>query len=74
MSLMWVLLSWGTDEDNDDGVGINANGSGGGGWICPPSSCRHACHTADLLARDTSYSNLRTPLHKAVAGGRPLAV
>ncbi len=28
----------------------------------------------DLLARDASYGDLPTPLHKAVAGGRPLAV
>ncbi|KAL7543788.1 hypothetical protein ACHAXR_013380 [Thalassiosira sp. AJA248-18] len=29
---------------------------------------------ADLLARDTSFGDKKTPLHKAVAGGRPLAV
>ncbi|KAL3758897.1 hypothetical protein ACHAWU_003169 [Discostella pseudostelligera] len=31
-------------------------------------------HGANLLARDTSFGDERTPLHKAVAGGRPLAV
>mmetsp|Transcript_27121 Transcript_27121/g.65153 ORF Transcript_27121/g.65153 Transcript_27121/m.65153 type:complete len:454 (+) Transcript_27121:46-1407(+) len=29
---------------------------------------------ADLLARDFSFGDEKTPLHKAVAGGRPLAV
>jgi hypothetical protein len=28
----------------------------------------------DILAKDESFGDLRTPLHKAVAGGRPLAV
>ncbi|KAL7430755.1 hypothetical protein ACHAXH_006416 [Discostella pseudostelligera] len=31
-------------------------------------------HGANLLATDTSFGDERTPLHKAVAGGRPLAV
>lgn len=29
---------------------------------------------ADLLAKDTSFGDKKTPLHKAVAGGRPLGV
>jgi len=70
---MRVLISWGADDDNDDGVGIGADSSGGGRRIHPPSSRRLARHAADLLARDASYGVLRTPLHKAVAGGRPLA-
>ena len=45
----------------------------GGGAIRPPSSRRRACRTADLLVKDASYGNLRTPLHKAEAGGWPLA-
>ncbi|KAL7517594.1 hypothetical protein ACHAWX_002507 [Stephanocyclus meneghinianus] len=28
----------------------------------------------DILARDSSFGDWRTPLHKAVAGGRPMAV
>jgi ankyrin repeat protein len=28
----------------------------------------------NILAKDSSFGDLRTPLHKAVAGGRPLAV
>ncbi len=28
----------------------------------------------DTMKRDTSYNNFRTPLHKAVAVGQPLAV
>jgi hypothetical protein len=70
---MRVLISWGTDNNNDDGVGIDANSGGGGGAIRPPSSRRHARRAAYLLARDASYGNLRTPLHKAMAVGRPLA-
>ena len=63
---MRVLISWGMDDDKNDVVGIDADSGDGGGQIRPPSSCR-------LLARDASYGNLRIPLHKAVAGGRPLA-
>ena len=72
ISSMRVLLSWGTDDgdDGDDGDD-DGGGGGGGGRIRPPGSGRRA---ADLLARDASYGDLRTPLHKAVAGGRPLAV
>ena len=70
---MRMLISWGTDDDDDDGVGIDADSGGGGGRIRPPSSRRRARRAADLLARDASYGDLRTPLHKAVAGGRPLA-
>jgi len=44
----------------------------GGGRIRPPSSRCRARRAADLLARDASYGDLRTPLHKAIAGGRPL--
>jgi len=66
ISSMRVLLSWGTDDDDDDD-----DDGGGGGRIRPPGGGRRA---ADLLARDASYGDLRTPLHKAVAGGRPLAV
>ena len=69
---MRVLISWGTDDDDD--VGIDADSGGGGRRIRPPSSRRRACRAADLLARDTSYGDLRTPLHKAVAGGMPITV
>jgi hypothetical protein len=31
-------------------------------------------HGANLFTKDTSFGDGRTPLHKAVAGGRPLAV
>jgi len=34
----------------------------------------HGNKKADLLARDLSFGDKKTPLHKAVAGGRPLAV
>ena len=71
---MWVLPSWGTDTNNHGGVEINANGGGRGGGIRPPSSRCCACHAADLLARDASCGNLRTPLHKAMVGGWPLLV
>ena len=36
--------------------------------------CGGSPRMADILARDGSYDNLRTPLHKAVVGGCPLAV
>ena len=72
---MRVLISWGTTDNNNSGIGIDADGGGGGGGgISLPSSHRRACRVADLLARGSSYGNLRTPLHKAVAGGWPLAV
>ena len=70
---MRVLIFWGTDDDDDNDVRIDANSGGGEGQINPPSSRRRARRAADLLARDASYGDLRTPLHKAVAGGRPLA-
>jgi hypothetical protein len=69
---MRVLISLGTDDNDDDGIGINADSGSGGGRIRPPSSCRRARRAAVLLARDARYGDLRTPLHKAVAGGRPL--
>jgi len=62
----------GDGQRQRNGVGIDADSGGGGGQIRPPSSRCHARRTADLLARDNSYGNLRTPLHKAMAGGRPL--
>ena len=71
---MQVLISWGTDDDNNNGVGINTNSGGGGRQIRPPSSRRCTRRAADLLARDASYCNLRTPLHKAVAGSQPIMV
>ena len=71
---MRVLISWGTVNNDNNGVEIDANSGGGGGQIHLPSSRCHACHAVDLLARDASYGVLRTPLHKAVAGSRPLAV
>ena len=75
MSPMWVLISWGTEDNDNNHVGIDADDCGeGGGRISPPSSHHLDCRSADLLARDASYGNLRTPLHKIVAGGRPLAI
>eukprot|EP00562_Extubocellulus_spinifer_P033633 CAMPEP_0178681636 /NCGR_PEP_ID=MMETSP0699-20121125/1342_1 /TAXON_ID=265572 /ORGANISM="Extubocellulus spinifer, Strain CCMP396" /LENGTH=426 /DNA_ID=CAMNT_0020326109 /DNA_START=3444 /DNA_END=4725 /DNA_ORIENTATION=+ len=41
---------------------------GGGSDAC---NDRKQC---DLLAKDTSFGDMMTPLHKAAAGGRPLAV
>ena len=73
VSLMRVLISWGTEGKDNDGIGIDANGGGRGRRIRPPSSRHRACRAADLLARDASCSNLCTPLHKAVAGSCPLA-
>jgi hypothetical protein len=66
ISSMRVLLSWNNDDDDNDND-VNDN----------TTSRLHRYHrrtTADILAKDTSYGDLRTPLHKAIAGGRPLAV
>ena len=70
---MRVLISWETDDNDNNDVGINADSSRVGGGIRPPSSRRCACRATDLMVRDASYGDLRTPLHKAVAGSRPLA-
>ena len=56
---MQILLSWG-DDCTDDFNGTDATRTGR--------------RKADLLARDGSFGDGRTPLHKAAAGGRPLAV
>ena len=58
---MRVLISWGTDDNDNNVVGIDTNSGGWGGQIGPPSSRRHACRGADLLAKDASYDNFRTP-------------
>jgi hypothetical protein len=63
ISSMQVLLSW-RRHNNRTNSGVATNNSarddGGGG--------------VNLFARDVSFGDRRTPLHKAVAGGRPLAV
>jgi hypothetical protein len=64
ISSMRVLLSWNNDNDNNDD---NDN-------TTRRLQRYHRRTTADILAKDTSYGDLRTPLHKAIAGGRPLAV
>lgn len=59
VSSMQVLLSWRRPDGNSRGVNNNSAGVHGG---------------VNLLSRDVSFGDQRTPLHKAVAGGRPLAV
>lgn len=62
ISSMQVLLSWRRNRNNG-GAAHDDNNSAvrdGGG--------------VNLFARDVSFGDQRTPLHKAVAGGRPLAV
>ena len=71
---MRLLISGGADNDNNIGVRINADSGGEGGQIRPPSSRRHACCVADLLARDASYRDIHTPFYQAVAGSWPLVV
>ena len=66
---MRMLISWGMDDGDNNGIGIDADGGGREGWIRLPSSRRRACRAVDLLVRDASYGNPRTPLHKAVASG-----
>ena len=69
ISSMRVLLSWGDDDDVNEVYDDTTSSL---------QRCRNNRHrrttAADILARDTSYGDLRTPLHKAIAGGRPLAV
>jgi hypothetical protein len=62
ISSMQVLLSWRRHNNRTNG-GADYNNSAGdfGGGV-------------NLFARDVSFGDQRTPLHKAVAGGRPLAV
>lgn len=56
---MRVLLEWSLPGSRGDDAG---DGDGGGTGRC------------NLLARDTSFGDGSTPLHKAAAGGRYLAV
>lgn len=60
VSSMQVLLSWKQSDKNNRGVNNNSIGDRNCG--------------VNLLSRDVSFGDQRTPLHKAVAGGRPLAV
>ena len=59
ISSMQVLLSWRRPDRSGRGVNNNSVGDHDG---------------VNLLSRDVSFGDQRTPLHKAVAGGRPLAV
>lgn len=56
---MQVLLSWRQSDRNNRDVNSARDNDYGG---------------VNLLSRDVSFGDQRTPLHKAVAGGRPLAV
>ncbi len=58
ISSMHVLLSWGTSDPRNNQHHDSSINS----------------NSANLLAQDSSFGDLRTPLHKAVAGGRPFAV
>ena len=62
ISSMQVLLSWGESSSHS-----NENNASGRSVILNSK-------VANLFAQDSSFGDLRTPLHKAVAGGRPLAV
>mmetsp|Transcript_27954 Transcript_27954/g.43943 ORF Transcript_27954/g.43943 Transcript_27954/m.43943 type:complete len:413 (-) Transcript_27954:100-1338(-) len=61
VSSMQVLLSWRQPDRN-------------GRCVTNNSSAGDHNNGVNLLSRDVSFSDQRTPLHKAVAGGRPLAV
>ena len=61
ISSMQVLLSWRRTNHRDD-FGRDIDTYSG------------QEHGVNLLSRDVSFGDQRTPLHKAVAGGRPLAV
>jgi hypothetical protein len=75
ISSMRVLLSWNVDDDDDDDDVNEVNDDTTSSLLQRRRNRHHRrANTADILAKDTSYGDLRTPLHKAVAGGRPLAV
>ena len=69
------------------GAHVEGSGDGGGGGTCGASPLHRASFSgavatmrllveakADLLAKDVSFGDRMTPLHKAMAGGRYLAV
>jgi len=74
ISSMRVLLSWGDGDDDDDYDVHEVNDDTTSSLQRCRNRHRRTATTADILAKDTSYGDLRTPLHKAIAGGRPLAV
>ena len=52
-------------------IGNRSGGSGGGGGGGDDEKSRQECQ---LLVQDWSFGDGKTPLHKAISGGRPLAV
>ena len=70
ISSMQVLLSWGEATANHEPNNHSYQTSNDRTYRSIPNNCK----LATLLAKDTSFGDKRTPLHKAVAGGRPLAV
>ena len=63
---MKVLLEWKAPSNDYSSTSIESEGE-----VSNDKSGEQFC---DLLARDTSFGDESTPLHKAVAGGRYLAV
>ena len=78
-----LLLQQSSLDHNHDGMSTLINASDGGATPLHRASFSGAVATmrllvqypqCDLLARDTSFGDAQTPLHKAVSGGRYLAV
>jgi len=63
VSAMQILLEWGS--------GSSAAPTSNAASTTSRDTSRRQC---DILAQDTSFGDKMTPLHKAAAGGRPLAV
>ena len=67
VSAMQILLEWGSAAHTGTHMTSNAASTTSRG----ASTSRRQC---DILAQDTSFGDKMSPLHKAAAGGRPLAV
>jgi len=63
VSAMQILLEWGS--------GSSAAPTSNAASTTSRDTSRRQC---DILTQDTSFGDKMTPLHKAAAGGRPLAV
>ena len=66
VSAMQILLEWGSGSS-----AVHTTSNAASTTSRDNSTSRRQC---DILAQDTSFGDKMTPLHKAAAGGRPLAV
>lgn len=68
VSAMQILLAWGSGSS---AAHTHMTSNAASTTSRDTSASRRQC---DILAQDTSFGDKMTPLHKAAAGGRPLAV